>query len=186
MKHNLFLAATLALAAALPAQAVTLAADGQWSSFDVDELSAASGGLEWIDLFAEGVPLSFSFTIAAGSYGTLTVVDGGFAGDSFSVTSNGNPLGQTSAGVDSAPDSIGLDFDAALADARYSRGSWQFGAGTWTVGGALAASALYDGLPLNATVGAVRLEVSPVPEPAAAGLLLAGLGLLAAARRSTR
>jgi hypothetical protein len=115
-------AAALALAAALPAHAVALAADGQWTPFDVDELTSASAGLEWIDI-ADGSPLGFEFTIDAGFVGTLTVVDAGFAGDRFEVFNGAVSLGGTSAATASYPDSLGLDFDAALADADYSRGT---------------------------------------------------------------
>ena len=68
-----------ALVAAGASHAAVLT-QGQWTAFDVDELTALSGGVEWIDL-TTGSPLSFDFTIAAGYRGVLTVVDAGFAGD---------------------------------------------------------------------------------------------------------
>ena len=40
--------------------------------------------------------------------------------------------------------------------------------------------------PLNATLGGLRLTVSPVPEPATAATLLIGLGLLLGALRRRR
>jgi hypothetical protein len=40
-----------------------------------------------------------------------------------------------------------------------------------------------DGFALNATVGGLRLAVSPVPEPATGASLLAGLVLLGAVLR---
>jgi PEP-CTERM motif len=168
------------------ASAIPLAADGEWSTFDVDDQASASGDLEWIDIFDDGAALSFDFSIAAGFYGTLTVVDGGFAGDRFLVTNGNDILGKTSSPGTSMPDSVGLDFDAALADPRYSNASFTLGAGTYSVGGYLIRSATFAGVPLNTTVGAVRLTVSPVPEPATALSLLAGLGLFGFLRARAR
>jgi hypothetical protein len=62
-------------------------------------------------------------------------------------------------------------------------------AGTYTITGSLLASALDEtNAPLNATVGGLRVDVSPVPLPAAALLLLNGLGVFgfAARRRAAR
>ncbi len=177
----------LALAAAFgsTAHAATLAADGQWATFDV--AIDLSGNLGWIDI-ADGMPLAFSFTIAEGSFGTLTVVDGGFAGDRFEV-SNGpaQVLGTTSAAVNSYPANIFLDFDAAMANLGYSRGVFTLASGSYTVSGRLITSALDDmQAALNSTVGGIRLEVSPIPEPATVASMLAGLGLLAGALRRRR
>jgi hypothetical protein len=95
------------------------------------------------------------------------------------MQSNGTALANTSAAANSYPDSIGLDFDAAWAQPRYSRGSYVFSAGSYSVSGALAGSALDDlGAPINATVGAVQLQVSAVPEASTLSSLLAGLGLI--------
>ncbi|WP_157199381.1 hypothetical protein [Methylomonas koyamae] len=44
------LSAALCAALSANADAATLAADGQWHAFDIDETSSASAGLEWIDL----------------------------------------------------------------------------------------------------------------------------------------
>jgi hypothetical protein len=177
MKTRPWLSAA-ALFLAGTAHAVTLNADGQWALFDVDELTAASGGLEWIDLFDGGAPLSFEFTVPSGFFGVLTVVDGGFAGDRFLVTSGNMLLGPTSLPTASHPASVGLDFDAALDNPAYSRGSFTLGAGSHDITGYLVRSASADGVPLNATVGAVRLQVSPVPEPSTLLTLLAGLGAI--------
>ncbi len=159
------------------AGAATLAADGQWNAFDVDSLSAASGGKEWIDL-GSGQALHFTFDIGAGTVGELTVVDGGYAGDSFKVFSGARLLGSTSAPTDSYPGTVGSDFDAALADPAYSRRSFYLGAGHYDIAGVLDRSALVGGVAYDATVGAVRLSVSAVPEPANVALLLAGLALV--------
>jgi hypothetical protein len=177
-------AAALALAAPAHATTVNLAADGQWNAFDVSDLDAASGGTEWIDnndsLSPDfGSALQFAFTVAAGTQATLTVVDGGFAGDRFTVTNHGTALGSTSvvpaqaygAGI---PD-VGTDFDAALANAAFSHANFTLGAGSYLIGGTLLQSVTFDGSPLNATVGAVKLSVSAVPEASTTLLMLAGL-----------
>jgi PEP-CTERM motif len=167
------------------AQAATLSADGQWAVFDVAQ--DLSGTLGWIDI-TDGSALSFDFTIAAGSYGILTVVDGGFAGDRFNVSNGPNQgLGMTSEAINSYPANVFLDFEAALADPRYSRGVFTLGSGTYSITGGLLTSALDDTqTALNSTVGGIRLEVSPVPEPATVASMLAGLGVLAGALRRRR
>ncbi len=178
MKISNLAAALLASALSLPAAAATLvplADDGTWVSFDVDEFTSVSGGLEWIDL--DGVDLAFSFTVTQDSL--LRVVDLGFRGDRFAVSlSNGitsQVLGQTSdvANPDVEFENILLDPDAALTDALYSKGSFMIGAGSWTVTGVMTQSADFGGAPLNATFGAVSLTAVPVP---AAGLLMLGAG----------
>jgi hypothetical protein len=170
--------ASVALLAAMASSAqagiVTLAADGQWNAFDIDELTSMSSGLEWIEL--DGDALSFEFSLA--TQGTLTVVDGAFAGDEFEVFNNGVSLGFTSISMDPDSTSVGTDFDAAFADHhRYSYAEFILGPGSYSITGLLTASALdIDSLPYNATVGAVRLNtISAVPVPAAAWLLGSGL-----------
>jgi hypothetical protein len=192
------LAAALVLATlAAPSHATTvnLAADGQWNVFNVNDLDAQSFGVEWIDnndsLSPDfGTPLDFAFTIASGFIGTLRVVDAGFAGDTFQVTNFGALLGSTSAvplqDVATAPD-LGWDFDAALADAAFSHGEFTLGAGSYRINGLLGQSVTSFGQPLNATVGALSLNIAPaVPEPSTWAFCLGGLGLMAfvARRRS--
>ena len=196
------IAAALAAFAALPATATTvgLAGDDTWHQFNVSDIDALSFGTEWIDNADSldpnfGTPITFAFTIGAGMVGNFSIVDAGFAGDTFLVYNNGSFLqsGHTSSVpgtvYTSAPDA-GLDFDAAFADpANFSQGVFQLGAGTYSITGRLDQSVTDETpLALNSTVGAVRLSVVPVPEPQALLAMLAGLGLVAGAvaRRRSR
>lgn len=174
----------------------TAAGYGQWNSFNVSDIDALSHGVEWVDNANSldpnfGSPLSFAFTIAQGSKGLLTVVDAGFSGDTFTLSNLGAFLATTSV-VPSATDLsahyVGTDFDAALGDASFSRAVLELGAGNYRIAGALAQSVIgdFDGLPLNSTVGAVQLLVSPVPEPSTYLMLLAGLGLVGVVKRRGR
>jgi hypothetical protein len=184
-----------AIAAAMTASAahattVAIAGDGSWNEFNVDSFVAQDFGTGWIDS-ADGSALDFTFTIAAGQHGTLSVVDAGFAGDTFTITSNGSVLGNTAAvpaGDVNGP--LEFDFDAALGNASYSHGTFTLGAGSYSISGSLLQSVLdVDGGPLDATNGALRLSVSAVPEPASAALVFAGvaaLGLVARRRKATR
>lgn len=182
MLKKSIVAAALLLALCSQAQAATLIADGAWNAFDVDELTSASTGLEWIDL--DGNALSFDFTLTESAY--LKVVDAGFAGDRFNVYDNGNLLDQTSVAVNTYPASVGLDFDQAFANSDYSRGVFLLSAGSHSITGLLSQSALDDSSSLiNATVGAVSLTA--VPLPAAAWLYLTGtalMGLVSRRRKS--
>lgn len=177
---------TLALAAALPAHAdsVALPAGDTWSTFAVDSFLAPSAApLAWLD--DSGARRFFTFHVDAGRTALLTVVDGGFAGDTFSVTSNGSVIGATSSvplgSFESSLD-IGTDFTAALGNSLFSRGVFSFGAGDYRIGGSLLQSVTLAGEALNATSGAVRLALitAPVPEPETIALLLAGFALTGA------
>lgn len=180
--RSTLLAAALALAALSPAaHADTLPADGSWAGFTVDA-NLPPYAFGWVD--DAGAALSFSVTIAAGHVGTLTVVDAGFSGDRFQVWDGAKLLGSTGAAVngDSAG-AITFDYDAALANADFSRGSFTLGAGTHVITGLMFASTTDAFGPLNATIGGVKVAVSAVPEPASAATLLIGLGLLIGALR---
>ena len=185
MNKQLMAAALAAAVIAIPAHAtsVALAADGSWKEFDVDAMLSSDGGNGWIDETYAGddSALTFTFTIAAGSHGTLTVVDTGFAGDTFTITNGGAVLGTTSS-VAAGTSAGALVFDAndALANTAYSNGVFTLGAGTYSIGGALLQSVDGD---LDATSGAVRLSVSAIPEPANATLMIAGLAAVAALAR---
>jgi hypothetical protein len=150
-----------------------------WHDFTVVDPSYSLGNtdLSWLD-FNDFSNISFSFTVAPGFYGTVTVVDAGFSGDVFSVMSNGVALADTSAAVNSYPTSE-LDYDAALTNSNFSRGVYGFDAGSYTITGALLTSALNDSAgAINATVGALKLEVAAVPEASTLTMLMAGLGVV--------
>lgn len=185
IKHAVLATVLASLSLAAQATSVTLAADGQWQAFGVDDQASLSQGTEWIDnnysnSAGYGTPLSFSFTVDAGFQGTLTVVDADLAGDTFKVFNQGALLGNTSAvpaaQYGSTPD-VGNDYDAALADPSFSRGVFTLGAGSYVITGALLQSVSLGASPLNATGGAVKLSVSAVPEPSSAALVLAALGI---------
>jgi hypothetical protein len=195
---KVLLTAALLTSTFLAAQATTLSlhADDQWQAFGVDSFASLSGGKEWIDNANSndpgyGSPLSFTFTIAEGFQGTLTIVDADMAGDTFKVFNNGHLLGDTGSvpvqQYGSAPD-VGYDYDAAMADSSFSRGVFTLGAGTYSISGVLAQSLLAGGEPLDATGGGIKLGVSPVPEPSSAALMLVALGVTVCAsrRRSSR
>lgn len=191
MKHHHF-AAALALAltaAATPALAdtIVIGGDNAWHPFAVDSLLAPlATPLRWID--DSGGLRGFTFSVAAGQSAQLTVLDLDFAGDTFSVFSNGALLGNTSAvpigSLESSADA-GFDYAVALADNSFSRGVFTFGQGSYTIGGSLLQSATFGGVPIDATGGAVRLAfvTAPVPEPETVSLLLGGLMALGALMR---
>ena len=182
--------AALALSAPAFATNITINPDGAWNPFDVDDVIALTpGSTEWIDAttglsgyHGDGSKISFSITLSSAAY--LTVVDAGYAGDTFTVFDNTVALGTTSPAVNSYPNTIGTNFNAALLNPNYSQGVFLLGAGTHSITGELLASAVDGSLvPFNATVGA--LKVAPVPLPA--GLWLLGsacVGLFARTRRA--
>jgi hypothetical protein len=109
----------------------------------------------------------------------LTVVAAGVAGNRYDVYDNGSLLGITSV-VAASGANIGTDFDTALSSGNYSFATYVLAAGSHTITGDLFFSV--DGL--GASVGAV--EITAVPLPASAWLLLSGSGLLALASRRRR
>lgn len=185
MRTNNFLAAGVLAAAALvgwgQAQATTVSVlPGNWYDFNVDDLLApAASPLAWID-YNNNSLLSFSFSIGAGNFGTLTVVDAVTAGDRFTVLSNGALLGTTTL-TGTSNINVGYNYAAALANPAFSRGIYTLAAGSYSITGVMLANA--DGI--NITQGGLRLDVSPIPEAASSVMLLLGLaalGLLARRR----
>jgi len=172
-------AAALALFALNGAHATTVNIDSiDWYAFYVDDfLAPAASPLAWID-YADGSPLTFQFVIPDASVGTLTVVDAVTAGERFTVFANGVSLGTTTLQGSSSVN-LGYDYDAALANAAFSRGVYTLAAGSYAITGVMLAAE--DGI--NATQGGLRLEIAPVPEPASVAMLVAGLGLIGAAVR---
>jgi hypothetical protein len=170
-------AAVLALGAALPANATTVAVspDQSWHAFDVSDVLSADMGLNWFDFgSATGEALSFTINVAAGQAVQLTVVDAGYAGDRFEVFDNGNSIGLTSfVPADGAGLNVNLDFAAALANTSFSSGFFYLGEGIHTITGSLFQSSLDSP---NNTVGA--LSVASVPLPAPLLLLLGGGGFM--------
>jgi hypothetical protein len=177
------------------ATVVALAADGQWNTFNVNDIDSLSHGVEWIDNANTlsphfGTPLEFTFTIQSGFKGTLAVVDAGFAGDTFTLSNFGQWLGKTSAVAPQSVDTaayVGTDFDAAMADAGFSHATFELAAGSYRIGGWLDQSVSFEDAALDSTVGALKLSVAAVPEPTTWALLAFGLGaVVLASRRRAR
>jgi hypothetical protein len=79
-----------------------------------------------------------------------------------------------------SPIDAGTNFNAALADRRFSRAAFSLAAGSYDIGGTLGQSVTLGGQPLNSTVGGLKLELaSAVPEPSPLALFAAGLGAAA-------
>ena len=191
--HHRHLLASFALAALsvqTPAQATVLASDGHWATFAVDSFLASDAGLGWID--DAGNALRFTFVVGSGFFGTLTVLDTGFAGDTFSILNGASTLGLTSAVPlrQYDPSAVAIeDADAAFADASFSRATFMLGAGSYSIGGTLAQSLMSGSDRVDATSGALRLAigtVAPVPEPSSLALLLAGVGVVGTVARRRR
>ncbi|MBC7941084.1 MAG: hypothetical protein H7Z19_15230 [Chitinophagaceae bacterium] len=182
MKHRQLLAVSLLTLGGLSAAHATTVnvVAGSWYDFNVDDfLAPASSPLAWID-YNDNSLLSFQFTIAPGDQGSLTVVDAVTAGEVFPVFANGLALGTTTFSGSSSVN-VGNNYDAALANAAFSRGVYTLAAGSYLVTGVMLATP--DNI--NVTQGGLRLDVSVVPEVSSQALWLAGLavvGLLARRR----
>jgi hypothetical protein len=181
---KLSLSAVFCIAFAVQAQAgtISLIANGEWNEFNVDDFSATSQGLEWVDLNDSNSPnfgsaLNYQFTINNGFKGFLSVVDAGLAGDQFQVFNNGQSIGLTSSTTNMSDYSN--NFSDNLANVNFSSGVFLLTEGTYNITGALFSSLQ----PFNATNGALKLDITPVPLPGAYGLFLGGISFLAFMRR---
>lgn len=159
------LAAAIA-AFAFNAHAVSIATDGSWSEFDFDGQGSSLYDLNTLDT-------EFSFTLTQNSL--LRVIDAGFSGDRFEIRANGSLLGLTSTPVtqDFSEEPI-FDINTLLSDSRFSKGSWNLAAGSYTITG-LATHSMGSGLGY--------MSIAAVPEPESFAMLLAGLGLIGAIAR---
>jgi hypothetical protein len=171
--------ALLGLSLSSHAKDLALTAGSGWNSFGTDR--DAVGSDAWSDIQNTSFErLYFTFDVAAGDSATLSVVDGDFAGNTFSVFNGLALLGNTSAvpalDLNTAPFST---FDQAFADPTYSRAVFNLGAGSYRITGNLTQAGLDGTTPVWSTSGALRVDVvSAVPEPSAYAMLLAGLGMM--------
>lgn len=164
MKSARTLIAVAIAALSLNAHAIDISTDGSWVEFDFGSVNSAI-----YDLYTEDTSFNFSLSQA----GILRVVDLGFSGDQFSIFANGNALGLTSSPLaqDVSEEPV-FEIGSALADNRFSQGTWNLVAGSYTITGIAALS------PEGSGFGA--MSVTAVPEPESWAMLLAGLGVLGA------
>nr|WP_295084973.1 hypothetical protein [uncultured Roseateles sp.] len=182
------LSAALAALLVANAQAATaLNGDGSWAGFNVDA-NLPPYSFAWVD--DEAATLSFSVTVPTGFVGRLTVVDLGISGDQFRVMDGGAWLGDTGAAINGdVAGALQFSPEQALADSAFSRGVFTLAAGTHTISGLMIKSASFidpasgNSLNTDASIGALNLTLSPVPEPSKSASLLAGLGMLVWALR---
>lgn len=146
---------------------------GRWYLFDA---YADSGDAPWVDENLDA--LHFEVTLATDAL--LTVVDGGWSGGRYEVFVDGVSRGLTDVPFDAGNASKDLDFDAALADSRWSRGRFNLSAGAHTISG----RAVAFGSDLLAETGGVML--TPVPEPGTWALVGVGTLLTGTALRRQR
>ena len=144
---------------------IVVPTDGNWVQFDFEQAGSSLYDLE---------TLTTSFTFNLSQAGILRAVDLGFSGDQFNIIANGVSLGLTSTPV-AAGEEQQFDAPSTWNDARWSKGSWNLAAGTYTITG-IATLSPYDG-------GYGAMSVVAVPEPESWAMLLAGLGMLGAIAR---
>lgn len=120
---------------------------------------------------------SWTFTLAQA--GSLTVIDGFNSGDQFEITNFGIAIGITSAPV--LESNCGNDITACLNNAAMSQGTFNLGAGNYSIGGTATAS------PFGGGAGFFRVSsVAPVPEPATWAMMLLGFGAVGFSLRRNR
>ena len=146
---------------------------GQWYLFDAYADSVDS---PWVDENLDAL----HFEVALATDALFTVVDGGLSGGRYEVFVDGVSRGLTDVPADAGDVSKDLDFDAALADSRWSRGGFHLSAGTYTISG----RAVAFGADVLAETGGVML--TPVPEPGTWALVGVGTLLTGAALRRQR
>jgi hypothetical protein len=165
-KHSLkalVVAATLVTAGLAQAGTVNYTVDSGWNRFQAGAVGTT-------------VNRQFSFTLTQNAI--LSIVDGFLAGDQYEVFANGSSLGTTS--VPGTGPNTGMNFDAALADGIHSMGSFILGPGSYLISLAVLSR---SGTDTGGHIGALRVDVAPVPVPAAGALLLSALGAVALRRR---
>jgi hypothetical protein len=173
-------AATAALGAiSAPAQAAVVA-PGIWYAFQFAAtgsplMGGGTPGTNPNGVTAPAAPWLVTLT----KPGELLVVDVEESGDQFSLFDNGQPLGDTSTPVVGGAN-VGECISCALANDDFSRGIFFLHAGVNVITGVdLGVVNFGDGdFIINPTL--------PVPEPAAWGLMLIGLGGLGASLRLRR
>ena len=170
-------ALSLGFIAQAQATTISLSADNTWNEFNVDDFASTSGGVEWIDANDSNSPsygsaLTYQFTVAHGFTGLLSVVDAGNAGDRFKVYNNGQSIGLTS-NISTSSD-YSNNFNNNLVNTNFSNGIFLLSEGTYNITGALFSTSQA----FNSTNGALKLEVTAVPVPAAFVLMFSSLSFL--------
>jgi len=164
----LTVAATLFTAGGAEAYTVNLGLDTGWQTFNIKNIAGASA------------TKSFTFTLTG--YALLTITDGYLSGDRFQLLAN-----NVSRGLTSLPAAIGAKignkWTLASTNSDFSHRSYKFGPGTYTIDLLLAKLSPDLG---TYHIGAMRLDTTSVPVPAAGLMLLTALGAAGAMRKRGR
>lgn len=143
-----------------------------WYEFGFDgvgtSLTGGSGTIPLADPAATSVGNpAWTFTLTRP--GTLFVTDAFESGDRFEILDFGTVIGRTSG--PNVGSQCGSDLSCALADPDFSSGSFLLGAGSHSISGTLLQT-------IAPGAGAFIVNVSAVPLPAAATMLLTALAAL--------